>query len=137
MAPRADYVIAKRRVRPISGKVVAIGAVSAKPSARVDSRMRIHVLGVGKVVDDRPYALIARERQQIVAARGRKHRMALHAYLLIDILVEIVVMADGALIVAGPLKDHRPFFHRNVAGITIQSDLLQVVIVKEKRLLRL
>jgi hypothetical protein len=63
--------------------------------------------------------------------------MALGADLLFDFLVEIVLMAGRTLLMPRPLKYHRALLVGYVAGITVQADFFQMVLVEVKGELRL
>ena len=58
---------------------MAEGAISPESRARVYTRVRVDVLRVGKIDQDRPDVLVAGKWQQILAAGRRKDRVALHA----------------------------------------------------------
>lgn len=124
MAAGTDYVVTEGSIGPVRREVVTVSAIHAESRAGIDPRMGIHMLLVGKVIDNRPHVFVARERTQIIAAGWRKYRMALNADLLIQGLIEVVVMTRRALIVPGPLKNHGAVFYRHVAGVAIQSHLI-------------
>ena len=63
--------------------------------------------------------------------------MALGADLLFDLLVEIVIMTGRTLVMSGPLIYHGALLFGYVAGVAVQADLLSMVLVQVKRLLRL
>ena len=106
MAAGANHVIPERRIGAFVLEMMAERAVRTESGARIHSRMRIHMPRVREIEDDRLLALITRERQQIFGASRRKHRVALHADLLLNVLIKIVLMARRTLIVAGTLQYH-------------------------------
>jgi len=130
-------VITEGSIGPIGREAVAKRTIRPESRAGIDPRMGIYVPRVGKVKHNRPHVLIAGVGQQIVTARWRKSRMALGADLLLDFLVKIVVMARGTLVMSGPLKYHGALFLGYMAGVAIQADFFQMVLVQVKRLLRL
>ena len=137
MADGANYVITEGSIGPIGWEAMAKCTIRPESRAGIDPRMGIHVPRVGKVKHNRPHVLIAGVGQQIVTTRWRKGRMALGADLLFDFLVEIVVMARRTLVMSGPLKYHGALFLGYVAGVAVQADFFQMVLVQVKRRLRL
>jgi len=63
--------------------------------------------------------------------------MALGADLLFDLFVEIVIVTGRTLVMSGPLIYHRALFFGYVASVTVQADLLGMVLVQVKWRLRL
>jgi hypothetical protein len=137
VAGGANYVITEGSIGPVGREAVAKRTIRPESRAGIDPRMGIYVLRVGKVKYNRPHVLITGVGQQIVTARWRKSRMALGADLLFDFLVKIVVMARGTLVMSGALKYHGALFLGYVAGVAVQADFFQMVLVQVKRRLRL
>jgi hypothetical protein len=137
MAASANLVISESGICAIALEMMAEGAIRPEFRVRVQARLRIHMFGVGEIEHDWLLALIARKRQQIFTAGRRKHRMALHADLLLYVLIKVILMARRTLIVPGTLKNDRASFVRHMASVTIKPNLLRVVVVQVERNLRL
>jgi hypothetical protein len=137
VAGGANYVITEASIRSIGREAMTKRAIGPESGAGIDPGMGIHMLGVGEVKNDRPHILVAGEGQQIVTASWRKGRMALGADLLFDLFVEIIIMTGRTLVMSGPLINHRALFFGYVASVTVQADLLCMVLVQVKRRLRL
>ena len=126
MAAGTNLVIPEGGVVAAPRKFVAESAIGPKTGAGVQPRVRVYVLRMGKLKDDRPLVLETWEWQQLFSACGRKNGVALHADFFFKILVEIILMAGGALIVPGALQTYRTAFCRYVASVAIESNLLQM-----------
>jgi len=137
MAAGAGHVISERGKCAVTLELVAEGAIGPESSAGVNARMRVHMLCMRKFENDRPLVLIARVRQQIVAASGRKDRMALHADFFVYILVKVVRVARCALIMPRPLKGDRACLRRNMTTVAIETHLLDVKFVQVERSLHI
>jgi hypothetical protein len=59
MAAGTNHVISERGIRSIVFELMTEGAISPESRARVYTRMRVHVLCVGKIDQDRPDVLVA------------------------------------------------------------------------------
>jgi len=126
MAARTNLVIPEGGVVALSLKFMAKSAIGPKTSAGVHPRVRVYVFRMGKLKDDRPLVLETREWQQLFSACGRENGVALHADFFFEILVEIILMAGGALIVPRALQTYRAALRRDVASVAIESNLLQM-----------
>ncbi len=103
MAARTNLVIPEGGVVAVPLKFMAERAISPETSTRVQPRVRVDVLRMGKLEDDRALVLEAREWQQLLGACRRKNGVALDADFLFQVLVEVILVAGGALIVPGAL----------------------------------
>ncbi len=130
-------MITEGSIRSIGRKAMAKRTIRPESGAGIDPRMGIHMPRVRKIKHNRPHVLIAGEGQQIVTARWWKDRMALGADLLFDFLVKIVSMARRTLVMSGPLKYHGALLLGYMAGVAVQADFFQMVLVQVKRRLRL
>src|SRR6266478_2996238 len=124
MAAGTNHVIPESGIRTVRLEMMAEGAIRPESGARVNPRMRIHMLRVRKLVHDRPLVFVARVGQQIRGAGRRKHRMALLADLLLHVLGKVILMAWRTLIVPGALINHAAGLFRHVASVTIKPNLL-------------
>ena len=95
----------------------------------VQPRVRVYVLRMGKLKDDRALVLEAREWQQLLGTCGRENGVALDADFFFQVLVKVILVAGGALIVPGPLQSYRTALRRDVASVAIESNLLQMKFV--------
>ena len=137
MATSTNHVIPETGVRTTRLEMMAEGAIRAESRARVDPRVRVYMLSVGKIEHDRLLVGIAWKGQQVLAAGRRKHRVALHAELLLNVLFKVVLVARRALVVSGALKHHGARLHWHMTSVTIEPNLLQMVFMQVKWRLRL
>ena len=103
MAAGANLVIPEGGVVAVPLKFMAERAIGPETGACVQPRVRVYVLRMGKLKDDRALVLEAREWQQLFGACGRKDGVALDADFFLQVLVEVILVASGALIVPGAL----------------------------------
>ncbi len=73
MASGTNRVIPETGVRAARLEMMAEGAIRPESRTRVDPRVRVYMLRVGKFEHDRLLVCIARKGQQILAAGRRKH----------------------------------------------------------------
>ena len=82
---------------------MAGSAIGAETRTCVQPCVRVYVLRMGKLKNDRALVLEAREWQQLFGACGRKNSVALDADFFFQVLVEVILVAGSALIVPGAL----------------------------------
>jgi hypothetical protein len=133
MAAGTNLVIPESRKRAVGWEAMAESAIRPESRPRIDTRMRIDVLRVRELENDRPLVLVARVGQHVFAAGGRKHGVAFDADFLLYVLVEIVLMAGRTLIVTGAFESHRTGLLRQVTSVAIDPNLLQMVFVEVER----
>src|SRR5712692_11273862 len=93
MATGTNHVVPESGIGTVPLEVMAERTIRPESRARVDPRLRIRMLRMRKLEDDRPLVFVTRVGQQILAAGRRKHRMALLADRLLHVLGKVILVA--------------------------------------------
>jgi len=128
MAGRTLFVASEERA--FFGRLMTEGTIRAEARLRVEPFVRINVLGVIEVNQDRTLLLKTREGVEFLGAGGRKRCVALGTDLLVVHLIERILMASDALIVSGTLEGDGAFLDADVTGVAVEANFADVLGVK-------
>ena len=115
---------------PLSFKLVAKGAVGAKPRSRVQALLFVQVLCMREPEQERLRLAELGIGTQVVRARGMQGGMALLAKANTRLALKVLLVAGEALSVAWTGQDHRFRLLRHMAVIAFQAQLTHVVIMQ-------